>query len=87
MADAVSKVSGELKSSSFDRVRPAAAAAAAAAPRDSSLVLASRPARQAVSYWTCSKLCAICFVAGMLFGYSLRGRVKRWASKMLKKLT
>ncbi|TKY54383.1 hypothetical protein E2542_SST18790 [Spatholobus suberectus] len=42
---------------------------------------------QTVSYWACSKLCAICFVAGVVFGYTLRGRVKRWASKMLKKLS
>ncbi|KAK7347905.1 hypothetical protein VNO80_22447 [Phaseolus coccineus] len=55
-------------------------------PFDSSLLLATRPPRHAVSYWTCSKLCAICFVAGMVFGYSLRGRVKRWASNILKKL-
>ncbi|KAK7265480.1 hypothetical protein RJT34_33100 [Clitoria ternatea] len=54
---------------------------------NSSLLLATRPPRQTVSYWTCSKLCAICFVAGILFGYSLRGRVKRWASNILKKLT
>ncbi|XP_020228650.1 uncharacterized protein LOC109809686 [Cajanus cajan] len=74
-------VSGDLKSSSLDRVRPPPP------PPDSALVLATRPPRQAVSYWTCSKLCAICFVAGVVFGYSLRGRVKRWASKLLKKLT
>ncbi|KAH1100922.1 hypothetical protein AAZX31_13G096000 [Glycine max] len=82
MASAVSKVSGDLKSSSFDRVREAPPP-----PPDSSLLLATRPPRQAVSYWTCSKLCAFCFVAGAVFGYSLRGRVKRWASKMLKKLS
>ncbi|KAK7363341.1 hypothetical protein VNO77_05481 [Canavalia gladiata] len=75
------KVYGDLKSSSnYDHV------ARAAPPRDSSLVLATRPPRQAVSYWTCSKLCAICFVAGVVFGYTLRGRVKRWVSKILKKL-
>ncbi|KAK2358560.1 hypothetical protein QL285_095736 [Trifolium repens] len=54
---------------------------------DSSYVLATRPSRQVLSYWTCSKLCAICFVGGVVFGYTLRGRVKRWASKILKKLT
>ncbi|XP_045818816.1 uncharacterized protein LOC123911446 [Trifolium pratense] len=54
---------------------------------DSSYVLATRHSRQVVSYWTCSKLCAICFVGGVVFGYTLRGRVKRWASKILKKLT
>ncbi|GAU16813.1 hypothetical protein TSUD_200560 [Trifolium subterraneum] len=42
---------------------------------------------QVLSYWTCSKLCAICFVGGVVFGYTLRGRVKRWASKILKKLS
>ncbi|XP_014508314.1 uncharacterized protein LOC106767872 [Vigna radiata var. radiata] len=78
MAAAVSKVSGDIISSSFDRIRPP--------PPDSSLHLVTRPPRNAVSYWTCSKLCAICFVAGMVFGYSLRGRVKRWASNILKKL-
>ncbi|KAH1116792.1 hypothetical protein AAZX31_17G045200 [Glycine max] len=81
MAGAVSTVSGELKPSILDRVR------AAPPPPDSSLLLATRPPRQAVSYLTCSKLCAICFVAGAIFGYSLRGRVKRWASKILKKLS
>ncbi|AES92156.1 hypothetical protein MtrunA17_Chr4g0070081 [Medicago truncatula] len=54
---------------------------------DSSYVLATRPSRQVLSYWTCSKLCAICFVGGVIFGYTLRGRVKRWASKILNKLT
>ncbi|WVZ11221.1 hypothetical protein V8G54_015751 [Vigna mungo] len=102
MAAAVSKVSGDIISSSFDRIRPPPPP-----PSDSSLLLVTRPPRHfslrlilslfqitlfhslkrnAVSYWTCSKLCAICFVAGMVFGYSLRGRVKRWASNILKKL-
>ncbi|KAH0650617.1 hypothetical protein KY285_030712 [Solanum tuberosum] len=42
--------------------------------------------RQAVSLWTCSKLCAICFVAGIFVGYTLKRRVRRWASKFLKGL-
>ncbi|XP_058756742.1 uncharacterized protein LOC131629954 [Vicia villosa] len=56
-------------------------------PYDSSYVLATRSSRQVLSYWTCSKLCAIFFVGGVVFGYTLRGRVKRWASKILKKLS
>ncbi|CAK8563946.1 unnamed protein product [Lathyrus sativus] len=55
-------------------------------PYNSSYVLATRSSRQVLSYWTCSKLCAIFFVGGVVFGYTLRGRVKRWASKILKKL-
>ncbi|ESW23434.1 hypothetical protein PHAVU_004G046500 [Phaseolus vulgaris] len=81
MAGAVSKVSGHINSPEFDRMQPSPPP-----PLDSSLLLATRAPRHAVSYWTCSKLCAICFVAGMVFGYSLRGRVKRWASNILKKL-
>ncbi|XP_057422404.1 uncharacterized protein LOC130716218 [Lotus japonicus] len=79
---AVVKVSGDLRtpsSLSFGNSHGRA--------HDSSLVLATRPSRQALSYWTCSKLCAICFVAGVVFGYTLRGRVKRWASKILRKLS
>ncbi|KAL4397460.1 hypothetical protein HN51_001954 [Arachis hypogaea] len=59
---------------------------AKAPPPDSSLLLLTKSPREGVSYWACSKLCAICFVAGVVFGYTLRGRVKRWASALLRKL-
>ncbi|OMO86370.1 hypothetical protein COLO4_21218 [Corchorus olitorius] len=52
----------------------------------SSGALINRPARQVVSLWTCSKLCAICFAAGIVVGYTLKQRVRRWASKLLKRL-
>uniref|UniRef100_A0A803NTA1 Transmembrane protein n=1 Tax=Cannabis sativa TaxID=3483 RepID=A0A803NTA1_CANSA len=39
-----------------------------------------------VSLWTCSKLCAICFTVGVVVGYTLKRRVRRWASKLLKRL-
>ncbi|XP_019245815.1 PREDICTED: uncharacterized protein LOC109225563 isoform X1 [Nicotiana attenuata] len=42
--------------------------------------------RQVVSLWTCSKICAICFVAGVFVGYTLKRRVRRWASKLLRRL-
>ncbi|KAJ8532084.1 hypothetical protein K7X08_012007 [Anisodus acutangulus] len=53
---------------------------------DHSQLLLTRSPRQAVSLWTCSKLCAICFVAGIVVGYTLKRRVRRWASKLLKGL-
>ncbi|KAK6152072.1 hypothetical protein DH2020_014707 [Rehmannia glutinosa] len=31
-------------------------------------------------------LCAICFVAGIFVGYTLKRRVRRWASKLLRRL-
>ncbi|KNA17182.1 hypothetical protein SOVF_082330 [Spinacia oleracea] len=49
-------------------------------------VLATRPSRQWVSLWTCSKLCAVCFVAGIVVGYTLKRRVRRWVSNLLRKL-
>ncbi|KHN17749.1 hypothetical protein glysoja_005946 [Glycine soja] len=100
MAGAVSTVSGELKPSILDRVRAAppppdsSLLLATRPPRHLSPSLSFCFAPNltlyhftSVSYLTCSKLCAICFVAGAIFGYSLRGRVKRWASKILKKLS
>ncbi|KAK6147561.1 hypothetical protein DH2020_018473 [Rehmannia glutinosa] len=41
---------------------------------------------QSVPLWTCSKLCAICFVAGVIVGYTMKRRVRRWASKLLRRL-
>ncbi|XP_022754768.1 uncharacterized protein LOC111303034 [Durio zibethinus] len=53
---------------------------------DSSRVLVTRPPRQVVSLWTCSKLCAICFVAGIVVGYTFKRRVRSWAFRLLKRL-
>ncbi|KMT03400.1 hypothetical protein BVRB_8g190880 [Beta vulgaris subsp. vulgaris] len=49
-------------------------------------VLATRPSRQWVSIWTCSKLCAACFVAGIFVGYTLKRRVRRWISNLLRRM-
>ncbi|KAK0572441.1 hypothetical protein LWI29_031533 [Acer saccharum] len=53
---------------------------------DQSRIIVSRPPRQAVSLLTCSKLCMFFFVAGVVVGYTIKRRVKRWASKLLKRL-
>ncbi|XP_052200309.1 uncharacterized protein LOC127806820 [Diospyros lotus] len=53
---------------------------------DQSGVLVTRPPRRAVSLQTCSKLCAVCFVAGVVVGFILKRRVRRWASKVLKRI-
>ncbi|XP_004508028.1 uncharacterized protein [Cicer arietinum] len=84
---AVAKVSGEHNTSSSSLDLNGGGGRVAPPYDSSSFVLATRSSRQVLSYWTCSKLCAICFVGGVVFGYTLRGRVKRWASKILKKLT
>ncbi|CAL9215537.1 hypothetical protein ISN45_Aa01g011590 [Arabidopsis thaliana x Arabidopsis arenosa] len=48
-------------------------------------VLVNRPP-SGVSVWTCSKLCAVFFVAGVFVGYTLKRRVRRWASKLLRRI-
>ncbi|XP_059431880.1 uncharacterized protein LOC132165368 [Corylus avellana] len=60
--------------------------AALSSSSDPSHVLVTRAPRQMISLWTCSKLCAISFVVGVVFGYTLKRRVQRWASKLLKRL-
>nr|GLL23349.1 uncharacterized protein LOC109188424 [Ipomoea trifida] len=60
--------------------------ASASSSADHSQLLITRPPRQMVSAWTCSKLCAVCFVAGIFFGYTLKKRVRGWASKLLKQM-
>ncbi|KAK8698530.1 hypothetical protein V6N13_114642 [Hibiscus sabdariffa] len=60
--------------------------AASSSSSDSSHVLVNRPPRGVVSLWTCSKLCGICFVGGIIVGYTLKRRVRLWASKLLKRL-
>ncbi|KAH7574517.1 hypothetical protein ACOSP7_008637 [Xanthoceras sorbifolium] len=53
---------------------------------DQSRIIFSRAPRQVVSLWTCSKLCMFFFVAGVFVGYTIKRRVKSWASKLLKRL-
>lgn len=53
---------------------------------DQSRVLVNTAPRQAVSVWTCSKLCAVFFTAGVIVGYTLKRRVRRWASNLLKRM-
>ncbi|KAG2257167.1 hypothetical protein Bca4012_062060 [Brassica carinata] len=52
---------------------------------ESSAILVKRPP-SGVSAWTCSKLCAVFFVAGVFVGYTLKRRVRSWASKLLRKI-
>ncbi|XP_050379382.1 uncharacterized protein LOC126796684 [Argentina anserina] len=71
-------------SSSFEASR--ANEGLTAALSDQSRVIVARPVRGVVSLWTCSKFCAVAFVAGIIVGYTLKRRVKRWANKVLKKI-
>ncbi|KVI11476.1 uncharacterized protein LOC112507379 [Cynara cardunculus var. scolymus] len=49
-------------------------------------LLLTRPPRRAVSLLTCSKLCGFCFVAGIIVGYTLKQRVRRWAARLLRRI-
>ncbi|KAL1207820.1 hypothetical protein V5N11_013991 [Cardamine amara subsp. amara] len=52
---------------------------------DGSGILVTRPP-SGVSVWTCSKLCGVFFLAGVFVGYTLKRRVRRWASKLLRRI-
>ncbi|XP_061996588.1 uncharacterized protein LOC133714480 [Rosa rugosa] len=76
--------SSSSSSSSFEG--PRSTEGLSAALSDQSRIVVARPVRGVVSLWTCSKLCAIAFVAGIIVGYTLKRRVKRWANKLLKRI-
>lgn len=50
------------------------------------LIIVCSECRQFVSLWTCSKLCAFCFAVGVVVGFTLKRRVRRWASKLLRRI-
>ncbi|KAI0509819.1 hypothetical protein KFK09_010416 [Dendrobium nobile] len=55
-------------------------------PSDQTRVLIRTGSRNAVSLWTCSKLCAVSFTVGVFIGFTLRRRLRQWASKLLKRI-
>ncbi|PSS02056.1 ATPase [Actinidia chinensis var. chinensis] len=73
-------------SSSFPSFSSSTERGAATLSSDQSRVIVARSARQVVSLSTCSKLCTICFVTGVVVGFSLKRRVRRWASMLLKRI-
>ncbi|XP_058079987.1 uncharacterized protein LOC131228163 [Magnolia sinica] len=48
-------------------------------------VVVRRAHGQVVSLWTCSKVCAISFAVGVVVGFTLKRRLRRWATKLLKR--
>ncbi|KAK7848487.1 uncharacterized protein LOC111984221 [Quercus suber] len=87
----IPKISKEIKNGSdtplLSVARGGGGVSAALPSTDQSHVLVTRPPpRQVVSLLTCSKLCAFSFVVGVVFGFTLKRRVKRWASNILKRL-
>ncbi|KAL3535486.1 hypothetical protein ACH5RR_003947 [Cinchona calisaya] len=81
----------EKAKASFNNFSSAASSSSSSAPSNSIRtdpppLLLTRQSRQVVSLWTCSKLCAAFFVAGVFVGYTLKRRVRRWASKLLRRL-
>ncbi|XP_042479478.1 uncharacterized protein LOC122060456 [Macadamia integrifolia] len=53
---------------------------------DQSAVLVTRAPRQVVSLWTCSKLCALGFAVGVVVGFTLKQRLRRWAARILRRM-
>ncbi|CAN8292464.1 unnamed protein product [Cochlearia groenlandica] len=53
---------------------------------DGSGIIVNRSSSSGISVWGCSKLCAVFFVAGVFVGFTLKRRVRRWASKLLRRI-
>ncbi|XP_004287667.1 PREDICTED: uncharacterized protein LOC101305590 [Fragaria vesca subsp. vesca] len=83
-SEKVSSSSSSSSSASFKA--PGSEEGLSAVLSDQSRIIVAKPVRGVVSLWTCSKFCAIAFVAGIIVGYTLKRRVKRWANKLLKKI-
>ncbi|CAN0839517.1 hypothetical protein LINGRAHAP2_LOCUS2591 [Linum grandiflorum] len=90
----VRNVSKEIQSATSSSEKPydiggklgAATTASISSSANHSHVLMARPPRTMVSAWTCSKLCLFFFAAGVVAGYTLKKRVRGWASKLLKRI-
>ncbi|KAF5812457.1 hypothetical protein HanRHA438_Chr03g0097771 [Helianthus annuus] len=63
-----------------------AATRASSSVSDPGSLLLSRPPRRAVSVVTCSKLCGVCFVGGIIVGFTLKRRLRRWAARLLRRI-
>ncbi|KAK1279323.1 hypothetical protein QJS04_geneDACA004857 [Acorus gramineus] len=49
-------------------------------------ILVPRASTNMVSLGTCTKVCAVSFVIGVVVGFTLKRRLRRWASKLLKQM-
>ncbi|CAA6664206.1 unnamed protein product [Spirodela intermedia] len=51
-----------------------------------SQMLIRAPPGRVVTLGTCSKLCLLSFSIGVLVGFTLKRRLRRWAAKLLRRL-
>ncbi|KAG2595712.1 uncharacterized protein LOC120706009 [Panicum virgatum] len=59
---------------------------AAAFSEQAQQVLVPRAAGRVVSLATCTKVSAISFAVGVVVGFTLKKRLRRWAARLLKRI-
>ncbi|XP_062192953.1 uncharacterized protein LOC133896373 [Phragmites australis] len=59
---------------------------AAAFSEHAQQALVPRAAGQVVSLSTCTKVSAISFAVGVVVGFTLKKRLRRWAARLLKRI-
>ncbi|XP_006643751.1 uncharacterized protein LOC102714864 [Oryza brachyantha] len=59
---------------------------AAAFSEQADLVLMPRAAGRVVSLSTCTKISAVSFAVGVVVGFTLKKRLRRWAARLLKRI-
>ncbi|TVU21959.1 hypothetical protein EJB05_31630 [Eragrostis curvula] len=81
-ASAVEKTQLAVQEAVNSSSRSAAAAFSDQAPQ----ILVPRAAGRVVSLSTCTKVGAISFAVGVVVGFTLKRRLRRWAAKLLKRI-
>uniref|UniRef100_A0A0E0BX14 Uncharacterized protein n=1 Tax=Oryza meridionalis TaxID=40149 RepID=A0A0E0BX14_9ORYZ len=59
---------------------------AAAFSEQAHQVLVPRAAGRVVSLSTCTKISAVSFAVGVVVGFTLKRRLRRWAARLLKRI-
>ncbi|XP_037411330.1 uncharacterized protein LOC119274712 [Triticum dicoccoides] len=77
---------GRLQAAAQDAANSSSSSARSATAAFSDQLLLPREAGRMVSLSACAKFGAVSFVVGIVVGFTLNKRLRRWAAKLLKRI-
>ncbi|KAM3346664.1 hypothetical protein ACQJBY_020943 [Aegilops geniculata] len=77
---------GRLQAAAQDAASSSSSSARSATAAFSDQLLVPREAGRMVSLSACAKFGAVSFVVGVVVGFTLNKRLRRWAAKLLKRI-
>ncbi|KAF7027679.1 hypothetical protein CFC21_039703 [Triticum aestivum] len=77
---------GRLQAAAQDAANSSSSSARSATAAFSDQLLVPREAGRMVSLSACAKFGAVSFVVGVMVGFTLNKRLRRWAAKLLKRI-